>query len=1013
MDIRDTGQTQSSFDDFVLEVLDDRDGAGERRISKDRAYSVRLRTPAGDPQASMRLPYDQDELDKLLLKIEYAILWSGGQSRRVIPSERLRVVQDFGATMFQSALSGAASGFYHQSRAMAEQRRRGLRLKLRIEPPELAALPWEFLFDSQRSSFVGLSTRTPIVRDLGLPFAAEPLAIDGPLRILGMVASPKGLDPLDIPREKARVEKALAESVAAGSVVLRWLPGKTWEDLHDEIERGEFHVFHFIGHGGFDETADQGLIALANEDDEPYYLPAEELAMLLEGEDALRLVVLNSCDGARGGTRDIFSSTAAILVRSANCAVVAMQYEITDTAAIAFSRSFYRALADGVPIDAAVASGRQAIRLTTPGSLEWATPVLYQRAPDGVLFTLKANNRLPPLPPQEGDDPPKPPQAPPSENEVRPGGQRWGQKVLAGVRRAMDFLFGSVSARALLSLALGIALLAGLLYDSTPWAIAAAAIGALGSIGMAFAMRVADGEGVTRRAHIFQRALRPTALACGGAGVIAMALVAAGVPGLSGAAADIDDWSLPRRFGAVLIGIGAVALGARFAGAGWPRWASGRIGGGGITSIFLAALIVFLPFGDSSPQPIPVEACSIRNADSPPATRAAAIEQPVMFRGTAARTGHASLADGPAADPRVLLSTGGQIWSSPTAADGRLFVGSGDGLVYGIDLTTGRQLRGWPYDTEGYVYSSPAVADGVVYVGSSAAGGNDRGKVHAIDIATGAALRGWPVTIEGQQVFASPIVRDGKVYVGGTNDIFYIIDAKTGDYSKIDLESMIWSTAAIAGDVAYVGLQDSSVVALDLTNGAILWTFETNQAVISSPAIAGGTVYVGAYDGCVYAIDAERGTERWRFQTGGEVDSSPAVANGVVYVGSWDGNLYALDSDTGRRIWSYGTQGKIWSSPALGSDAVFFSSDDEHLYAVHIDGPPTSWRVSIVQREPLLVPGAQEIAKMRSSPLLLGNAVVLGSIDGNLYLVPLAPLAMPAATPSAAGTPGLAATPVT
>ena len=111
--------------------------------------------------------------------------------------------------------------------------------------------------------------------------------------------------------------------------------------------------------------------------------------MLADHQD-LRLVLLNSCEGAKGGKLDIYSSTAAILVRRGIAAVLAMQYEITDRAAIEFSRSFYRALAYGLPIDAAVAAARAAVNIEVKNSLEWGTPVLYMRSPDGVLFELAA-----------------------------------------------------------------------------------------------------------------------------------------------------------------------------------------------------------------------------------------------------------------------------------------------------------------------------------------------------------------------------------------------------------------------------------------------------------------------------------------------------------------------------------------------------------------------------------------------------------------------------------------------
>src|SRR5688572_3236734 len=106
------------------------------------------------------------------------------------------------------------------------------------------------------------------------------------------------------------------------------------------------------------------------------------LGRLLDGHQSLRVAVLNACVGARGSERDVFSSTAAILVQRGLPAVLAMQYEISDRAAIEFARSFYEAVADAYPVDAAVAEARKAISFAVENSLEWGTPVLYMRSPD-------------------------------------------------------------------------------------------------------------------------------------------------------------------------------------------------------------------------------------------------------------------------------------------------------------------------------------------------------------------------------------------------------------------------------------------------------------------------------------------------------------------------------------------------------------------------------------------------------------------------------------------------------
>ncbi len=72
------------------------------------------------------------------------------------------------------------------------------------------------------------------------------------------------------------------------------------------------------------------------------------------------------------------------LVRRDIGAVVAMQFPISDGAASTFSREFYGATADGFPVDQAVTNARKAL-LAEFGS-EWATPVLFLRSPDGVVF---------------------------------------------------------------------------------------------------------------------------------------------------------------------------------------------------------------------------------------------------------------------------------------------------------------------------------------------------------------------------------------------------------------------------------------------------------------------------------------------------------------------------------------------------------------------------------------------------------------------------------------------------
>jgi WD40 repeat protein len=360
-----------------------------------------IRSPAGEARGTLHFPFDEAALKDYLDQVQ-AALDGSSQTRR----QAAQAVQDFGQRLFEALFSGDIRSCYDVSqREAARQEDRGLRVKLRIQTPDLAALPWEFLYDARQGEYVCLSRQTPIVRYLELPQSAQPLQVKPPLRILGMIASPSDQAPLDIQREQGRVGEALKGLVADGLVELTWLEGQTWRDLQRAMRGGPWHIFHFIGHGGVDPNAGEGLLALADEDGRTHLMTATQMSHLLADHRSLRLALLNACEGAQGNERDLFSSTAATLARHGIPAVLAMQYEISDRAAIECTRSFYEALADSMPVDAAVSEARKAISLEIANTLEWATPVLYMRSADGALFEVEQKAKSAPEPVQAAPAP--------------------------------------------------------------------------------------------------------------------------------------------------------------------------------------------------------------------------------------------------------------------------------------------------------------------------------------------------------------------------------------------------------------------------------------------------------------------------------------------------------------------------------------------------------------------------------------------------------------------------------
>ncbi len=386
-------------------------------------YAARvLRSPVGEAASTFALPFSEDRMALLVLKL------SGTRSRtRAIRSAEIEAARELGGKLFEAVFTGEVRDRLRSSLDEAQrQEGTGLRLKLRLQDAaELADLPWEYLYDSSLDRFIAQSNQTPVVRYIEMPERIKPFTTQLPLRVLVMVSSPNDPDypPLDVERENAMLQQALDPLSRSGQVHVQRVERPTLASLQHCLQGGPFHIFHFIGHGGFDKSTEEGVLVLEDEQRRGVMADAHRIGTLLHDHRSLRLAVLNSCEGARNSRTDPFAGVATTLIRQGIPAVVAMQFEITDEAAITFAGEFYAALANGFPIDAAVAEGRKAIYLR-PNDVEWGTPVLFTRAPDGVLFEVTGSPQPEVQRPQTPEErqpvePPAPRQSPPDVQQPR------------------------------------------------------------------------------------------------------------------------------------------------------------------------------------------------------------------------------------------------------------------------------------------------------------------------------------------------------------------------------------------------------------------------------------------------------------------------------------------------------------------------------------------------------------------------------------------------------------------
>jgi tetratricopeptide (TPR) repeat protein len=344
-----------------------------------------INSPAG--QAST-------EFDSLFapLELENFVLRMGRPQRgmRRIDSTEMEAIKSFGTRLFRTIFSNEVYACYLRSIDSVLNQNTGLRIRLRINVPEFHDLPWEYLYNSQFDQFLALSKDTPIIRYIELPYTTQALPVKTPMKILVMISSPDGFPPLDVEEEWRRLNQALRPLIDQDLVVLERLEHATLSALQQRLRRDQVHIFHYIGHGKYFEQQKDGMLLLEDERQHGRPTSGQHLGAILHDHHTLRLVVLNACEGARTSAEDPYTGVAQTLVRQGIPAVLAMQFEIFEQAAITLAQEFYGAIADGYPVDAALSEARKAI-FANNNDVEWGTPVLFMRIPNGVLFRPETN----------------------------------------------------------------------------------------------------------------------------------------------------------------------------------------------------------------------------------------------------------------------------------------------------------------------------------------------------------------------------------------------------------------------------------------------------------------------------------------------------------------------------------------------------------------------------------------------------------------------------------------------
>lgn len=321
--------------------------------------------------------------------------------------------------------------------------------------------------------------------------------------------------------------------------------------------------------------------------------------------------------------------------------------------------------------------------------------------------------------------------------------------------------------------------------------------------------------------------------------------------------------------------------------------------------------------------------------------------------------------------PRWKFKTEDEIRGGPVAARGLAFVGSYDTNVWAVSLESGEFK--WKYPTSAGIAVTPTVDESnrLVLFGS------EDNSFNAVDLASGRIS--WTYSTN-DRIRGSATVYQEYVFFGSDDGRIYALVSGNGRYLwEHDTGAPVRGKPAVSNDIIIVGTDEGEIVAVELS-GSKKWSYRSRKR-ITAPAYIDDVeniCYVGSFDGYMYALDSTSGYSMWRFRTNGPIVGGAVMGGDMLYFGSADGNLYAVNAESSKEKWRFSVEDKksIVATPVYHNGKIYFGSTDHYLYCVDAKSGKEVWKFRTENA-------------ITSSPYIIENIILVGSMDQTLYALPL------------------------
>jgi len=310
-------------------------------------------------------------------------------------------------------------------------------------------------------------------------------------------------------------------------------------------------------------------------------------------------------------------------------------------------------------------------------------------------------------------------------------------------------------------------------------------------------------------------------------------------------------------------------------------------------------------------------------------------------------------------------------------------IGSHSGEVVLLELDTGLEV--WRIDLTDRVEASPMVS----WCGKCLLVASYNHNIYSLSIDDGAIV--WQFSTGGM-VKCSPLVTKQGVFVGSYDRRLYRLTHSGKEVWSVQVsEGSILASPLIlpSGDLAIATL-DGVLAAVTVNDGVVKWRCNLGKPIFGSPLLLSGTssglLLVPSTEGSLICV-GEGGKEQWRLTTPGPVFSSP-VAVHHEHKDTKEVTCSALVGDHGGSVSCVSTSGSLVWRKDVGAAVAGAPDTQGQGLAVCTTGGD----VVLLNQEKGEEMGRFKLSgEVFSSPLLLGNKLVVGCRDNYLYCLNIVP----------------------